>query len=130
MWWYSCLFSHLRFGGGAFSEAVLKFSLHGAEVGHAAGARGSSADSLLGPVVPAELGAATETSIFTLLLVPVGLATSSANGVSLVVTFALGLSSSTLQSGGSITQSLHLPYLFSNKDNNNTHSLFSHFQAP
>ena len=63
---------------------------------HAASAGGSSADGLLGPVVPTELGTAAETSVLALLLVPVGLSTSAGNGVSLVVALALSLSTSTL----------------------------------
>ena len=59
---------------------------------HAASSGGSSTDGLLSPVISAELGAVAETSVLSLLLVPVGLAGSSGQGVSLVVAFALGLS--------------------------------------
>ena len=63
---------------------------------HAAGAGGSSRLGLAGPVVSAKLGTTTEAGILALLLVPVGLATASADRMSLVVTFTLSLSSSTL----------------------------------
>ena len=82
---------------------------------HAASAGGSSADGLDGPVVSAELGAATEASILFILLVPVGLAGPSADGVALVVTLTLRLSSCTLHTRKSQNLPINLPYLFSNK---------------
>ena len=64
---------------------------------HPAGAGGSSADSLLGPVVPSGLGAAAGASIAVLLLVPVGLAGPARQRVRLVVALALRLSSCSLK---------------------------------
>ena len=64
---------------------------------HAASAGCSSADGLDGPVVSAELGTAAEAGILGMLLVPVGLAGPSADGVALVVTLTLRLSSCTLK---------------------------------
>ena len=89
---------------------------------HAAGAGGSSTDGLLGPVVSAELGTVAETGILSLLLVPVRLATSSAQGVCLVVTFALCLSTCTLHSI-ELKPPRPLTIFLLCKDNNNTHSL-------
>ena len=63
---------------------------------HAALAGGSSADGLARPVVSAALGATTEAGVLLVLLVPVGLAGPPADGVALVVTFTLRLSSCTL----------------------------------
>ena len=65
---------------------------------HAASARRSSALRLAGPVVSSQLRTAAETGVSSLLLVPVGLATDSAQRVSFVVTFSLCLGTGSLQS--------------------------------
>ena len=80
---------------------------------HAAGAGGSSADGLRGPVVSAQLGAAAEAGVLLVLLVPVGLAGPPADSVALVVTFTLRLSSCTLKHDALVIAANHLPYLFS-----------------
>ena len=80
---------------------------------HAAGADSSSALCFAGPVVSAELASTAETCVFALLLVPVGLAGPPADGVALVVTFTLRLSSCTLKHDALVIAANHLPYLVS-----------------
>ena len=65
---------------------------------HATSARGSSADSLLGPIVASDFGTSAAASISVLLLVPVRLAGLPGQSVRLVIALALRLTSCSLKS--------------------------------
>ena len=80
----------------AFTESVLKLSLHSAEMLAAAGTDSLPADGLDGPVVSACLGASTTTGIPLLLLVPVGKTGLAGETMTLVVALALRSRSRTL----------------------------------
>ena len=65
---------------------------------HAASAGGSSADSLLGPVVASGFSSSAAAGITVLLLVPVRLASLPGQSVRLVIALALRLTSCSLKS--------------------------------